>query len=85
MACQFSIQFSGSAEEILQKAKQAVTSQGGTFEGDLNAGNFDVSLLSNRVSGSYIVSNQQLDLTITEKPMFIPCNAIESFLVSKLS
>jgi hypothetical protein len=85
MACQFSIQFSGSAEAILQKAKQAVTAQGGSFDGDLNTGNFDVSLLSNRVAGSYIVSNQQLDLTITEKPMFIPCNAIESFLISKLT
>ncbi len=83
--CNININFSGSAEEILNKAKSAVASQGGTFEGDLNAGQFNVSLMSNTVSGSYIVDGNQLKLNITEKPMFIPCNAIESYLVKKLS
>ena len=83
--CNININFSGSAEEILSKAKSAVASQGGTFEGDLNSGQFHVSLMSNTVAGTYIVEGNQLKLNITEKPMFIPCNAIESFLVKKLS
>jgi hypothetical protein len=83
--CNININFSGSAEEILSKAKSAVASQGGAFEGDLNSGQFNVSLMSNTVAGTYIVEGNQLKLNITEKPMFVPCNAIESYLVKKLS
>jgi hypothetical protein len=82
--CKFNIPFSGSAEEILAKAKSAIESQGGTFTGDLNAGNFDVSLLSNTIAGSYSVEGQNLQLNIDSKPVFLPCNAIESFLIKKL-
>ena len=84
MSCSININFSGEAEEILSKARKAVESQGGNFSGDLVSGNFDVSLMSNRVAGSYTLSGNELQLNITEKPMFVPCNAIESFLKSKL-
>jgi len=83
--CNININFSGSAEEILSKAKSAVASQGGSFEGDLTSGQFNVSLMSNTVAGTYIVEGNQLKLNITEKPMFVPCSAIESYLVKKLS
>ena len=83
--CNININFSGTAEEILSKAKSAVASQGGTFEGDLHSGEFNVSLMSKTVAGTYIVEGNQLKLNITEKPMFVPCSAIEGFLVKKLS
>jgi len=83
--CEFKVPFKGSAEEIMNKAKDAVESQGGTFNGDLVAGDFNVSLLSNKVSGKYVVEGNEMTLTIFEKPMFVPCSAIESFLIKKLS
>ena len=83
--CNININFSGLAEEILSKAKSAVASQGGSFEGDLNSGEFHVSLMYNTVAGTYTVEGNQLQLNITEKPMFVPCSAIESYLVKKLS
>jgi len=83
--CNLNIPFSGSAEEILNKTKTAVESQGGSFEGDSNGGTFSVSLLSNTVSGDYKVEGNVLLLNITEKPMFVPCSAIESYLTKKLS
>ena len=85
MSCNIIIPFSGPAAVILDKARNAVTGQGGSFEGDLHSGAFDVSLMSNRVAGTYQVNEQELHLSITDKPMFIPCNAIESFLKSKLN
>ena len=85
MSCHINISFTGAAASILDKARNAVQGQGGRFEGDLETGSFDVSLMSNRVAGTYVVSGQELQLTITDKPLFIPCNAIESFLKSKLS
>jgi len=84
-ACNFNIPFSGSAEEILNKAKNAIESQGGKFVGDMISGTFDVNLLSNTIKGSYLVEAQNLQLNIDSKPVFLPCNAIESFLIKKLS
>jgi hypothetical protein len=83
--CNFKVNFIGSAEEILAKAKSTVEAQGGQFEGDLKTGSFYVSLLSNKVAGSYAVEGNELSLTITDKPMFVPCNAIEAFLTKQLS
>jgi hypothetical protein len=49
MSCIFKVPFVGSAEEILNKTKTAVQSQGGIFEGDQSKGTFSVSLLSNTI------------------------------------
>jgi hypothetical protein len=84
-SCTFTVPFSGDADTILNKAKTAVENQGGTFTGDNTKGSFHVSLLSNNVAGSYVVEGQELTLTITDKPFFVPCNTIESFLKSKLA
>jgi hypothetical protein len=82
--CQFTIAFSGEAENIVEKAKSAVVSQGGFFEGDTIQGKFSISLMSNTVTGSYVVEGNQLTMTITEKPIFLPCGAIEGYLSNKL-
>lgn len=84
-ACQFTITISQDPATILDKAKKLMESQGGTMNGDVNSGSFEVSFMSNEVNGSYKVNGQELELTINKKPMFIPCNAIESYLKSKLS
>ena len=85
MSCNFSIPFVGEPVNIMNKAKSAVESQGGNFTGDTNAGNFDVSVFGNSITGSYTVSGQNLDVTITDKPFLIPCSAIESFLAKQIS
>ncbi|MFL5810327.1 MAG: hypothetical protein ACJ749_12455 [Flavisolibacter sp.] len=85
MACEFSIAFSGSPEDVLAKAKKAVQSQGGNFSGDTNGGNFNVSVFGNKIVGDYTVSGQSLVINITDKPFMIPCSAIESFLKNQLA
>jgi hypothetical protein len=81
--CQFSIDFSGSAEDIFNKARTAVERQGGTFSGDANAGSFSINVFGT-ISGSYSVSGQQLQISIENKPMMIPCGAIENVLRSQI-
>ncbi len=83
--CQFIIPFTGNADSILAKAKAAVESQHGSFSGDINSGNFQVSVFANLIKGHYNVVAQNLHLTITEKPFLIPCSTIESLLRSKIS
>jgi hypothetical protein len=82
--CQFSVSFSGDAQSIFEKTKTAVESQGGTFEGNAESGNFHLSVMSNTISGSYTTSGQELNFTIDTKPIFLPCSAIQGYLASKL-
>ncbi|WP_121354262.1 hypothetical protein [Flavisolibacter nicotianae] len=84
MACEFSIPFSGAPEPILAKARTAVQSQGGNFDGDTNSGDFDVSVFGNKITGNYTIAGQTLNITITDKPFLVPCSAIESFLKGQL-
>lgn len=81
--CKFSINFSGSADDVYLKAKTAVEKQGGSFIGDSSAGSFSINVFGN-ISGSYSVSGDLLHITIEEKPMMIPCGVIENSLKSQL-
>ena len=83
MACEFSIPVSGTPEDMLSKARKAVESQGGRFQGDSNSGSFSVNVMGS-IEGEYTVSNNQLMIRISNKPMFIPCATIESFLKNKM-
>jgi len=82
--CNFSISFSGSPQEVLNKAKAAVENQGGSFNGDSHSGNFSISVFGT-ISGSYTVSGNQLNIVIEDKPMMIPCSAIENVLKNQIS
>lgn len=81
--CNFSIPFTGSAEDIFIRAKAAVEKQGGSFSGDVSGGNFSISVFGT-INGTYSVSGQQLNIEIHDKPMMIPCAAIENALKSQL-
>ena len=83
--CNFIIPFSGKAEDILQKAKSFVESQSGNFNGDIHAGNFDLSVFGNTIVGSYTTDGNELNLVISDKPFMVPCSLIESMLKQKLS
>jgi hypothetical protein len=84
MACNFSIQFQGSADAILNRARSAVQSQGGSFTGDTNSGNFHVTVFGSTIGGSYFVSGQELNLVIDKKPFLIPCGTIEGYLKKEI-
>ena len=84
-ACNFTIPFTKSVTEILEKAKKTIESQSGNFTGNETAGNFDVSIFGNTVIGSYSVTGQDLNIDITEKPFMVPCSMIESYLKNNLN
>ncbi|MEO5650198.1 MAG: hypothetical protein ABIR03_09785 [Ginsengibacter sp.] len=85
MSCKFNLPFSEPAENAVGKAKAAVESQNGIFNGDTNSGNFEVTVFGNTIKGNYSVTGQILNLEITDKPFFVPCSTIESFLVKQIS
>ncbi|MEO6220450.1 MAG: hypothetical protein ABIO81_08485 [Ginsengibacter sp.] len=83
--CNFSIPFSGDTSHILSKAKSAIETQNGLFDGDTNSGSFEVTVMSNTIRGNYSVSGQLMNIVITNKPFFVPCTTIEGFLRSRLA
>lgn len=83
-ACSFDIKIQESAEVVINKAKTYIESQGGKFTGNNENGSFDISLMGNTIAGTYAVVNEALRIIIHNKPIFIPCNAIESFLTKQL-
>ena len=85
MACDFSIPFSGNAEDVLANAKKAVQGQGGDFNGNESGGDFTVSVFGNKIIGNYTVSGQTLHVAITDKPFMVPCSAIEGYLKNQVA
>jgi hypothetical protein len=83
-ACNFNINFSSSATDLVQNMKAKITGQGGTAAGDEAAGSFSVSLFGSSISGSYTISGQQMAVIIDHKPFLISCNQIQHYLQSNL-
>ena len=81
--CSFSISFTGTPEEVYNKARAAVEKQGGSFSGDSQSGEFSINVFGN-ISGRYVVSGSQLNIEIEDKPIMIPCTAIENVLKSQI-
>ena len=82
--CNFSIPFSGEPQQVLNKARGAVQSQGGTLTGDDNSGQFHLSVFGSTIAGQYKVEGNNLQIQVTDKPFMIPCSTIESFLSKQL-
>ena len=78
--CNFSINFSGSADALIQKARAAITNTGGNFDGDASSGGFIISTPLGEVSGFYTVQDQIFQISIEDKPFLVSCNKIETTL-----
>ena len=79
--CNFSIPFEGTADEVKTKAETAIKNAGGVFTGNAMAGSFSISTPLGEIKGSYTMNNASpINVEISDKPLFIPCNQIESKL-----
>lgn len=83
--CNFTLPFNESPLKAIEKARTAIESQKGNFNGDETAGNFEVNVYGNSIKGHYSVNGQVLNLVITEKPFFVPCSTIENLLLKQIS
>lgn len=83
-ACNFSIPFTGSSVDLLNRAQAAIQEQGGHFRGDDSSGFFELTVLGSEIKGSFNVTGQELNVTIDSKPFMIPCSTIEHYLSKQL-
>lgn len=78
--CEFSIDFYGTAEELIQKAKDGITRAKGSFEGDVSQGHFHVPTPLGSIKGAYEIAASAITITVQDKPMLLGCGRIESEL-----
>ena len=84
-ACNFNINFTQSAQELVNKLRTKVSSQGGTLTGNETSGSINVPIMGSHISGSYTITGQQINLTIDHKPFFISCDQIQGVLMGNIS
>ena len=82
--CRFSIIFTGDALATLNKTKEGITKAGGKFEGDTTSGSVVMPSPVGAIEGTYTIQGQTLDIEITKKPVFVPCDLIESELKKRI-
>jgi hypothetical protein len=82
--CSFSVPFSGNPESVLAKAKTGITGAGGQFTGDASGGEFSLSTFVGAIAGTFTFSASNLNIEITDKPLFLSCSQIEKELKKNL-
>ncbi|MEP6846275.1 MAG: hypothetical protein ABI861_09740 [Panacibacter sp.] len=83
--CNFSIKFNGNSTDVIAKAGKAITGAGGNFNGNEASGSFDISTFMGQIVGDYTILNNGINISITKKPVFVPCSEIENQLRKYLS
>ncbi|HEY0667139.1 MAG TPA: hypothetical protein VGD22_03120 [Sphingobacteriaceae bacterium] len=78
--CDFSIDFTGASESLINKANDAIINAGGIFNGNAESGYFSISTPIGKIEGGYQVSGQTIAFTITDKPFLLGCGRIEDEL-----
>ena len=62
----------------IARVQALIVAEGGTFAGDVTAGQFAGPSPVGTVEGRYAVHGSVIRITITSKPMVAPCGAIEA-------
>lgn len=78
--CNFSLSFNQPIEQLIEKAKNAITSRGGSFTGNNQAGDYSISTPVGSIQGTYTVGGNKINFTIIKKPLLVSCSKIEDEL-----
>ena len=77
MSCQFSIYYPKSKELLVADLEHAILKTNGEFYGDVTKGVFQGKTPIGGFSGSYIVQDDNIHVTIDKKPFLVSCGRIE--------
>ncbi|ABM33786.1 hypothetical protein QRO11_13660 [Paracidovorax citrulli] len=80
----FSVDFTGSAQDLFVKIATMIHDHGGTITGGPSGGAFSVGTPLGTVAGTFMVSGQTCTITITQRPFLLPCSVIQNFIRSHL-
>jgi hypothetical protein len=79
MAHSFNVKFSEGIATTLKKVESYITGSGGTFSGTEECGTFHGKTPAGMIKGQYSsVSENEIMITITDKPFIVPHSMIET-------
>ena len=84
VACEFNIDFTQPAKELLRKLETKISTQGGTLTGNETSGSIHVPIMGSHISGTYTIAGQSINLQIDHKPFFISCDQIQGVLMGNI-
>jgi hypothetical protein len=70
----------GDGAKILARARGRITGAGGRMQGDEKAGSFSVK----GFEGTYDVGDGWVEIRVTDKPFFVPEEAVKSWLAANV-
>jgi len=76
--CKFEFGLTGTAEETKEKIIGGIEKNNGEIEFSDEEGKFTIKHPLATIGGKIIISESGLEVQITEKPVFIPCEMIKS-------
>jgi len=80
--CRFQFEFPGSGTALVERIRAKMTGSGGQFEGSDAVGRFSLPTPVGAFEGSYSIDKNTIWVEVTEKPIFVPCSAIEAKLMA---
>lgn len=74
----FFVKVKDGISSIIEKIKSKITGNGGKFEGNLEHGSFGGKSVLGTIKGEYItISENEIEIVITDKPFILPYKIIE--------
>jgi hypothetical protein len=82
----FIIKLKNEASSILSEMRSIITGKGGSLKGDREFGSFEGKSVLGTIKGEYrSISDDEIEITINDKPLLIPYSTIESKIRKHLS
>jgi hypothetical protein len=82
----FIIKLKDEVSSVLRKMKSIITGKGGSLQGNKEAGSFEGKTILGTIKGEYrCVSDDEIEITIDEKPFLVSYSTIESEIKKYLS
>lgn len=78
--CSITIPLSVPAEQLVSKAQTAISAAGGRFSGDAAGGDFKINTPLGAISGTYSIMDNEMAVSIADKPFLVGCGTIEKEL-----
>ncbi len=75
----FIVKLKNEVSSILARMKSMITGRGGSLEGNRESGSFEGKSALGKIRGEYrSISDNEIEITIDDKPLLVPYSTIES-------
>ena len=76
--CRFTIEYQGRPFAIMERAKEMIEKDGGSFRASETLAVFSVNTPLGPVDGKCVLGDSStIDVTITKKPRLVPCSVVK--------